>query len=222
MPQPDSDNQSAHCRAELRQCFEREVTRLMDRLYGTALRLCRNPDEAEDIVAEAVGKAWHKLDELRDPERLEGWLFRILNNTFISTWRRRQCRQAREVDIDAGDPDACDEMDFSLFQKLHQPFLLWWGTPEDQFVNRLLRDDIQRALDALPDVFRVVVVLVEIQGCTYEETADMLDIPLGTVRSRLNRARGLLQKALWEQGVEAGLVGQGSGKAGACGQGDDQ
>lgn len=222
MPQPDSDNQSSTRRAELQPYFEQEVTRLMDRLYGAALHLTRNPDEAEDIVAEAIGKAWHKLDDLRDPERLEGWLFQILNNTFISAWRKRQCRQAREVDIDATDPDTCDEMDFSLFQKLHQPFLLWWGTPEDQFINGLLRDDIQRALDSLPDAFRVVVVLVEIQGCTYEETADMLDIPLGTVRSRLNRARGQLQKALWEQAVEAGLVEQGRSRPVSCRNGDDQ
>lgn len=222
MPQPDSDNQSSARRSELQLYFEQEVTRLMDRLYGAALHLTRNPDEAEDIVAEAIGKAWHKLDDLRDPDRLEGWLFQILNNTFISAWRKRQCRQAREVDIDATDPDTCDEMDFSLFQKLHQPFLLWWGTPEDQFINGLLRDDIQRALDSLPDAFRVVVVLVEIQGCTYEETADMLDIPLGTVRSRLNRARGQLQKVLWEQAVEAGLVEQGRSRPVSCKNGDDQ
>lgn len=186
----------------------------MDRLYGTALRLTRNPDEAEDIVAETVSKAWHKLDDLRDPDRIEGWLFQILNNTFISAWRRKQSRQAREVDLDFDDPDATDEAaNFSLFGKLHQPFLLWWGTPEDQFLNKLLGDDIERALDSLPDTFRVVVVLVEIQGCTYEEAAQLLDIPLGTVRSRLSRARGLLQKALWEQARDAGLVAcSGSGK----------
>lgn len=186
----------------------------MDRLYGTALRLTRNPDEAEDIVAETVSKAWRKLDDLQDPDRIEGWLFQILNNTFISAWRRKQCRQAREVELDPDDRDATDEVaNFSLYGKLHQPFLLWWGTPEDQFLNGLLRDDIERALDSLPDSFRVVVVLVEIQGCTYEETAQLLDIPLGTVRSRLNRARGLLQKALWEQARDAGLVAcGGSGK----------
>lgn len=194
----------------------------MDRLYGAALRLSRNPDEAEDIVAETVGKAWRKLDELRDPDALEGWLFRILNNTFISTWRKRQCRQAREVDVDTTDPEACDEMNFSLFQQLHQPFLLWWGTPEEEFVNGILQRDIQQALDTLPDPFRVVVVLVEIQGCTYEETAELLEIPLGTVRSRLNRARGLLQKQLWEQARDAGFPGHGDGNHQSCGHGEDR
>lgn len=214
MSSSDAGRRSSTPRAQLRDCFEREVTRLMDRLYGTALRLSRNPHEAEDIVAETVSRAWDKLDDLRDPDRIEGWLFRILNNTFVSTWRRKQSRQAREVDLEPDDPDGAEESaNFSLYGKLHQPFLLWWGTPEDEFLNRLLRDDIERALDSLPDSFRVVVVLVEIQGCTYEETAQLLDIPLGTVRSRLNRARGLLQKALWEQARDAGLVAcTGSGR----------
>ncbi len=95
--------------------------------------------------------------------------------------------------------------DFSLFQQLHQPFLLWWATPEEDFLNGLLREDIQRALDSLPDSFRVVVVLVDIQGYTYEQAATQLDVALGTVRSRLNRGRGLLQKALWRQARDAGL-----------------
>ena len=95
--------------------------------------------------------------------------------------------------------------DFSLFRQLHQPFLLWWATPEEDFLNGLLREDIQRALDSLPDPFRVVVVLVDIQGCTYEQTASQLGVAIGTVRSRLNRGRGLLQKALWRHARDAGL-----------------
>ncbi len=217
-----ADKQTSARSEQLRQCFEREVARLMDRLYGTALRLSRNPDEAEDIVAEAVGKAWRKLDELRDPDSIEGWLFRILNNTFISTWRKKQCRQAREVDVDTTDPEACNEMAFSLFGQLHQPFLLWWGTPEEEFLNGILKEDIQQALDSLPDTFRVVVVLVEMQGCTYEETAELLEIPLGTVRSRLNRARGLLQKKLWEQARDAGFRGCRGGSHQSCNHGEDR
>ncbi len=101
---------------------------------------------------------------------------------------------------------AGDDDNFSLFQKLHQPFLLWWGTAEDEFLNDLLRDDLQRAVDALPDAYRIAVVLVEVEGCTYQEVAELLDIPLGTVRSRVHRGRAILQKALWEQGREAGLT----------------
>lgn len=186
-----------------REVFEREVERLMDRLYGTALRLTRDPHDAEDVVAEAIGKAWARLDQLQDGDRLEGWLFRILNNTFVSAWRRRRCRQDRETCLEAGEDD--EEGEFSLYGKLHQPFLLWWGGPEQRFVDDLLLKDIQAAIDSLPDTFRVVVVLVEIEGHTYEEAAELLDVPLGTVRSRLSRGRSLLQKALWDQAREAGL-----------------
>ncbi|WP_075109804.1 sigma-70 family RNA polymerase sigma factor [Halofilum ochraceum] len=193
-------------RARRRELFETRLEPLMDRLYGTALRLTRDPNDAEDVVAEAIGKAWSRLDDLRDMDQFESWLFRILNNTFISTCRRRRCRQDREVSMDDdGGETAPETTDFSLFRQLHQPFLLWWGTPEEDFLNGLLREDIQRALDSLPDPFRVVVVLVDIQGCTYEETATQLDVAVGTVRSRLNRGRGLLQKALWRQAQDAGL-----------------
>lgn len=174
----------------------------MDRLYGTALRLTGNPDDAEDIVADAVEKAWSRLDDLRDPSALEGWLFRILNNTFVSAWRRNKVRSEVEKDL----PDDTSADDFSLFQHLHQPFLLWWGTPEQQFLNEVLQEDIRHALDSLPDAFRMVIVLVEVQGCTYEEVSGLLDVPIGTVRSRLSRARTLLQRSLWKQAAEAGLV----------------
>ncbi len=201
------DDRSAQDRRKL---FEAEVMRLMDRLYGTALRLTRDPDEAEDVVAESIGKAWAKLDDLRDLRCLEGWLFRILNNTFISAWRRRQSRRTAEAEIESC---ACDvgtggggAGTFSLYEQLHQPFLLWWSTPQDQLLDSILQDDIQRALDSLPEEYRVAVVLVEVEGYTYHEAAAMLGVPLGTIRSRLSRGRGLLQKSLWEQAREAGLV----------------
>jgi len=174
----------------------------MDRLYGTALRLTGNPDDAEDVVAEAISKAWSSLDDLRDIQSMDGWLFRILNNTFVSFWRRRRTRD--EVEREA--VETSDAEGFSLFQQLHQPFLLWWGTPEQQFLNDVLQEDLQKALDSLPDGFRVVIVLVEVQGYTYDEVSGMLEIPVGTVRSRLSRGRALLQKALWKQASEAGLV----------------
>lgn len=193
-------------RAPRRELFEARIEQLMDRLYGTALRLARDPNDAEDVVAETIAKAWSRLDDLRDMEQFESWLFRILNNTFINTCRRRRCRQDREVSVDEdGRETLADTTGFSLFQQLHQPFLLWWATPEEDFLNGLLRDDIQQALDSLPDTFRVVVVLVDIQGYTYEQTAIQLGVALGTVRSRLNRGRGLLQKALWRQARDAGL-----------------
>lgn len=192
--------------AQRRRFFEAEVDRLLDRLYGTALQLTRDPDEAEDVVAEAISRAWARLDKLQDPEKFEGWLFRILNNTFISLWRRRSSRQDRESELDLADSAASDALQFSLFEQLHQPFLLWWGTPEERVINSLLCEDIQRALGELPDEFRVIIVLVDLEGCSYKEVSNTLDIPLGTVRSRLNRGRSLLQKTLWKQAREAGIV----------------
>ncbi len=201
-PAPSAQRQ----REARRQRFEKEVDRLLDRLYGCALRLTRDPDEAEEIVAETVSKAWSHLHELREPDRLPAWLFRILNTTFISHWRRCQARQRNEAELihTAVETEAAE--DFSLFERLHQPFLLWWATPEERFLNDLLHEDIVRALDSLPDAYRLAVVFVEIEGYTYAEAAHLLEIPVGTVRSRLNRGRSLLQRALWEQGREAGFI----------------
>ncbi|MGN2391120.1 RNA polymerase sigma factor [Pelomicrobium sp. G1] len=190
-----------------RRFFEKEIRRLTDRLYGVALRLTRNPADAEDLVAETVAKAWSHLDELRDPLGFGKWIMRILTNTFISTWRHRRCqREVAWEDEAAGDEGEPDEDRFSLFEKLHQPFLLWWGTPEHALLNKLLREDLEKAIDSLPDEFRLVVVLVDLEGYAYAEAAELLHVPVGTVRSRLSRARGLLQRALWKQAVDTGLL----------------
>jgi len=186
-----------------RRWFALQVEALTDRLYGTALRLTRNADDAEDLVAETVVKAWARLAELRDPQAFEAWIRRILGNTFVSEWRHR--RASPEVALAAPCEDGEDDS-FSLFEKLHQPFLLWWGNPEESAITNLLRRDLDRALDALPDAHRVVVVLVDVQGYSYPEAAEVLRVPVGTVRSRLNRARAQLQRALWRHAQESGLI----------------
>lgn len=101
--------------------------------------------------------------------------------------------------------EADEEPAFSLFERLHQPFLLWWGTSEQEFLNKILRDDLERALDALPEVFRLPVILSDLEGFSYQEIADILHVPVGTVRSRLARGRSQLQRALWQQAREAGF-----------------
>ncbi|MGH8727353.1 MAG: sigma-70 family RNA polymerase sigma factor [Burkholderiales bacterium] len=182
--------------------FEHELAVTLDGLYGAALRLTRNPDDAQDLVAETVAKAWARFDSLHDRQCFRAWIFRILTNTFISDWRK----QASSPEQPAADEDReTDDESFSLFEQLHQPFLLWWGNPEQEFLNKLLREHLEQAINALPEAFRVVIVLAELQGFTYREIADMLQLPLGTVRSRLSRGRGLLQKALWEDAREMGL-----------------
>jgi RNA polymerase sigma-70 factor (ECF subfamily) len=192
-----------------RDWFEGLVVGLLPDLYGTALRLSRNRADAEDLVADAVARAWSHLDELADRERLRGWLFRILTNAFLSA-RRAEARHGVEEPLDDGKDDA-----FSLFEKLHAPILLLWGSPEREFLNNLLREDLARAVDALPEPFRVVVVLADMHGAAYQEIAETLQVPIGTVRSRLARARGLLQKALWTHARDRGLVGRGSRKVAA-------
>ena len=190
-----------------RDWFECLVVELLPDLYGTALRLTRNHADAEDLVADTVARAWSHLGELADRTRLRGWLFRILTNAFLSA-RRTEARHGVEEPLDEESDDG-----FSLFEQLHAPILLLWSSPEREFLNTLLREDLTRAMDALPEPFRVVVVLAEMHGSTYQEIAETLQVPVGTVRSRLARARGLLQKALWTHAQDRGLVGQRQPKA---------
>lgn len=179
--------------------FAERVEDLLPELFGTALRLCGEHAEAEDLVSSAIARAWEALPSLEDRSAFRGWIFRILNNAFVSECRRLRSRIPHEP-IDAG-----DEESFSLFERLHQPILLWWGNPEMEFLNRILHDDLEAAIDGLPEEFRTVVVLVDVQGLAYREVAETLDVPVGTVRSRLARARSRLQEALWHHAVEAGM-----------------
>lgn len=183
--------------------FRAEIERLTDCLYGSALRLTRNPADAEDLVAETVLKAWSHLGQLADRQCFPKWVLRILANTFISNQRR--LRPERFEPLDISDEDC----HFSLFEKMHQPFLLWWSNPEQELISKMLREDIEAAIDAVPIAFRTVLVLVEMNGESYAEAAEALGVPIGTVRSRLSRARCLLQKALWEQACGVGLHPQG-------------
>jgi len=177
--------------------FEQAVLSVLPELLGTARRLAKNREDAEDLAAEAVSRAWLHRASLREPDRFAGWILRILTNLFLSR-RRMDASRPEETYLD-------EEVEFSLFERLHQPFLLWWGTPEQEFLDRLLREDLVRAIEALPERFRVVVVLADVQGFSYGEIAGSLEVPIGTVRSRLARGRALLQKALWEHACDAGL-----------------
>jgi RNA polymerase sigma-70 factor, ECF subfamily len=179
--------------------FAERIDDLLPGMYGRAVRLCQNRADAEDLVAEAVAKAWEALPSLDRRDAFRAWVFRILNNTFVSNCRTARSRTEHE-------PLDTTSDDFSIFEQLHQPILLWSGSPETAFLNRLLRADLERAIGDLPDVFREVVVLVDVQGLAYCDVAELLAIPIGTVRSRLARGRSRLQAALWEHGLEAGLA----------------
>jgi len=186
-----------------RDVFVSHVEGSMDRLYGTALRLTRNASDAEDLVAETVAKAWSCLETLQDPDRCLPWMLRIMTNMFISEKRTVRSRTVHETYVEEpGDEDT----PFSLFDRLHQPFLLWWGNPEQEFLDQVTKNDIEQAVMDLPESFRVVVLLSDLEGLSYAEIAETLDVPVGTVRSRLARARGLLQKSLWDHALDKGLV----------------
>jgi RNA polymerase sigma-70 factor (ECF subfamily) len=186
--------------------FEDQVLALLGSLQGVARRLCRNDAEAEDLVAETVCRAWRSRESLAHPAAFRAWIFRILNNTFVSERRKPDCR----LELGLGDGEAeGDEERFSLFERMHQPFLLWFSNPEQEFLDKLLREDLERALAALPEHHRIVVVLADLEEFNYAEVATALDIPVGTVRSRLARARSALQKALWESARNYGLAAAG-------------
>lgn len=180
--------------------FENHIVALLGQLYSVARRLTRNDADAEDIVAETIVHAWRALDTLQNAEAFRPWIFRILNNVFISETRRAAARPRFEP-MECEDADN-DELEFSLFEQMHQPFLLWFGNPEQDFLNTLLREDLERALATLPENHRIVVILSDLESFSYGEIAESLDIPIGTVRSRLARARAALQKILWRQAQE--------------------
>ncbi len=185
--------------------FSRNIEQCMDSLYGLALRLTRNNANAEDLVAESVAKAWSALATLEDKERFRPWLFRILHNCYISEYRKKSVRPVEygydDIVVDRKEDDITGFL-------IEQPddFLNWWGNPEREFANSLLGEDIVSAIQMLPEAFRIAVLLVNVEGLSYDEAAEVLGVPPGTIRSRMKRGRTLLQKALWQHANEAGLI----------------
>jgi len=193
-------------RNDTRAWFSDSVQRNMDALFGVAMRLTRDRVAAEDLVADSVVKAWSAIDSLDDRSCFRPWLFRIMRNLFISDRRRQSVRPVESCwsELSAGEDG---EEVTSLLLEQPESFLAWWATPERELVNRMLGEQIRRAIDALPEAFRVAVLLVNVEGLAYDEAAEVLGVPAGTIRSRMKRGRTLLQKALWEQAQEAGLAG---------------
>jgi RNA polymerase sigma-70 factor, ECF subfamily len=187
--------------------FETQVLAILGPLHGVARRLTKNEADAEDLVAESVTRAWRARASLADTGAFRAWMFRILNNTFISERRKTLARPREELLVDASGEEGV----FSIFERLHQPFLLWFANPEQEFLDKLLREDLDRALAALPEHYRVVVVLADVEGLKYGEIAATLDVPVGTVRSRLARARSALQRTLWSVARDHGLQTSGAG-----------
>jgi RNA polymerase sigma-70 factor (ECF subfamily) len=178
--------------------FQRDALPLLDSLYGAALRMTRNPADAEDLVQETMLRAYRAFDRFEEGTNLKAWLFRILTNAYINIYRKRQ-REPQKVSQDQIE-------DFDLYQELkdHDPTL--GQTPESIFLDALVDSDILAAIDDLPEQFRLAVVLSDIEGFSYAEMAEIMDVPMGTVMSRLHRGRRALQKRLWDLARERGIV----------------
>ena len=176
-----------------------EALEHLDALYRTALRLTQNPPDAEDLVQETYLRALRALDQFQEGTNLRAWLFKILTNAFINQYRRR-ARAPRSESID-------NIEDFYLYQHLIDSGLQPAASePEREVLERLVDEDIIRALEELPVPFRQVVLLADVEGFSYKEIADILGIKIGTVMSRLHRGRRRLQQALLPTLQRAGLT----------------
>jgi RNA polymerase sigma-70 factor (ECF subfamily) len=178
--------------------FRQEALPLLDSLYGAALRMTRNPSDAEDLVQDTMLRAYRAFDSFEPGTNLKAWLFRILTNAYINTYRKKQ-REPQKV--------SSDELEeFDLYRELREHGPQEAETPERIVLDSLVDTDILTAIEDLPEQFRLAVVLSDIEGFTYAEMAEIMDVPLGTVMSRLHRGRKALQKRLWELARDRGIV----------------
>lgn len=179
---------------ERREVFVRDAVPYLDQLYSAALRYTRNPSDAEDLVQDTFAKAYDKFHQYEPGTNLRAWLYRVLTTTYINAYRKAQ-RRPEEV------PEANE--DFSLYDRIasttHKP-------AEAEVLERLTDEEVKTALADLPDKFRMAVYLADVEGFTYQEIADIMDTPIGTVMSRLHRGRSALHRALYDLAVRRGLV----------------
>ena len=185
--------------------FTQQIRENMDSLYSVALRLTRNNADAEDLVADTATKAWAALDSLEDKDKFRPWIFRILHNRFCSDYRKKSIRPDETCYDENPAGDETSEIACLLIEQPNE-FLNWWANPEREVINTVLAKDMISAIEDLPETFRITVVLINIEGLSYDETAEVLGVSPGTVRSRMNRGRTLLQKALWKHALDAGLI----------------
>ncbi|MGQ0678390.1 MAG: sigma-70 family RNA polymerase sigma factor [Actinomycetota bacterium] len=181
--------------------FEQEALPLAGALYGGALRMTRNPSDASDLVQETFLRAFRSWKQFEPGTNLKAWMYRILTNLYITIYRSRKREPIMVSVTDAGD--------FDLYKNLVDQTGRASASAESIVLDSLGDEDIKKALADLPEEFRMVVSLADIDGFSYKEMADILGIPIGTVMSRLHRGRKALQKALWGLAEERGLVKQG-------------
>jgi RNA polymerase sigma-70 factor, ECF subfamily len=180
-----------------REAFADEAMQHAAQLYSAALRMTRNRSDAEDLVQETYLKAYRSFAGFQEGTNLRAWLFRILTNTFINTYR---AKQRRPIETDLADVE--DLYMYKRIGTLQQAA----RSAEDQLFDLFTDDEVKESLEALPESFRVPVLLADVEGFSYKEIADMLDIPIGTVMSRLHRGRKAMQKRLLDYAQARGLT----------------
>ncbi|MBA3552212.1 MAG: sigma-70 family RNA polymerase sigma factor [Actinobacteria bacterium] len=188
---PERDGQP-----ELTSRFERDALPLLNGLYSAAYRLTRNAADAEDLVQETFLRAYRGFAQFKEGTNLKAWLYRILTNTFINSYRKKQ-REPQTISDD-------EVEDWYLYSKMTGEGME--PSAETSVIESLPDEEVQEALSSLPEQFRIAVLLADVEGFSYKEIADITDVPIGTVMSRLHRGRKALEKRLWDVVRERGLV----------------
>ncbi|MCZ6737392.1 MAG: sigma-70 family RNA polymerase sigma factor [Actinobacteria bacterium] len=179
--------------------FERDAMQYTRQLYSAAMRMTRNPADAEDLVQETYLKAYRAYHTFQEGTNLKAWLYRILTNTYINKYRK-DSRRPSEVDLGTVE-------DMYLYRRLgSEESAEAARTTEDRVLDGLVESDIKQAVEELPESFRMPVLLADLEGFSYKEIAEILDIPIGTVMSRLHRGRKAMQKRLWGFAKQRGLL----------------
>ena len=179
--------------------FTTDAMQYAPQLFSTALRMTRSRSDAEDLVQETYIKGWRSFHTFQEGTNLRAWLFRIMTNTYINKYNAQK-RKGTEVELD-------DVEELFLYKRLgsiDQSQLS--SSAEDQMLELFTDDEVKNALEELPEDFRIPVLLSDVDGFSYKDIAEMLEIPIGTVMSRLHRGRKAMQKMLYEYARERGLI----------------